>query len=526
MDGHHPLSTIHNIDKLLSIMTLLTPIDMNLLIDQDLLIWGIGILLGLLAAVIVLNELLERLTQQHSPLVKGLRQLRDFALPLVALFFLLQQVLALSDSTLIIRIVMTLAWLTAAYALFFLLNGIDKLRTDPMHWLQRVPGIFFALSRAAVILIPAYYLLAFWGVEVDSLFTALGVGALALSFALQDTLSNLVSGLLLLSDRSFQAGDLVIIGDRWLRVQEVTWRTTRFIDERARTRVTIPNGSLGGEVIENLGSEAHSRYRVEQAIGFSYDDPPNQVRQLLHRVLRNIDTVDQQPPPVVLLWSYDEAGITYQIQYYTKGWTASHTRDSVSRQLYYAAKRAGLTFAGAASEGEPTQVQQEDLASHIAFLRSLPIFATVDDAALAEIRDHLTVVHYGAEEVVVRQGEPDDGFYVVRQGSAIMLVKDQMAQRYEIEELTAGEFFGELTIVRKEVSPISVVAQTDLEMLLIDDKVIAALIPHSPQFALGLNLFIEERTRKIAAILSGTMDIARHDQYDQQDQWLDLIRGI
>lgn len=501
----------------------------QLLIEQDLLFWGIGVLLGLLAGVIVLSELVERLRQQRSPLVKGMRQIRDFALPLVALFFLLRQVLGMTEPTLIVRIVTTLVWLVVAYALLILLNDIDKLRGDPAHWLHRVPSIFFALSRAGVILTPAYYLLAFWGVEVDSLFTALGIGALALSFALQDTLSNLVSGLLLLSDRSFQPGDLVIIGERWLRVQEVTWRTTRFIDERSRTRVTIPNGNLGSEVIENLGAEAHSRYRVEQEVNFAYDDPPNQVRQVLHQVLRNIDMVDQQPPPVVMLWSYGEDGITYQIQYYTKGWTASHTRDIVSRQLYYAAKRAGLTFAGSIREneerpsGEPQQLQQEALATHMDFLRSLPIFATLNDEALAEISEHLTVAHYGVEEVVVRQGDPDEGFYVVRQGSAIMLVKDQLAQSYEIEELTAGEFFGELTIVRNAVSPIAVVAQTDLEILLISDNVIASLIPNYPQFALDLNLFIEKRTRKIAATLSGTMAVARHNQHDH---WLDLVRGM
>ncbi|MEZ4866877.1 MAG: mechanosensitive ion channel family protein [Caldilineaceae bacterium] len=500
-----------------------------MLIDQDLLLWGVGILLGLLAAVIVLNEVLERLTQQRSPLVKGLRQIRDFAIPLLALFLLLRQVLAVAESTLLIRIVTTLVWLTAAYTLFILLNGVDTLRAAPAHWLQRVPGIFFALSRAAVILIPVYYLLAFWGVEVDSLFTALGVGALALSFALQDTLGNLVSGLLLLSDRSFQPGDLVIVGDRRLRVQEVTWRTTRFIDDHSRTRVTIPNGNLGSEVIENLGPEAQSLYRVEQEICFSYNDPPNRVSKILSQVLRNIEAVHQQPPPVVLLSAYTEIGITYQIRYYAKGWSANLTRDAVNRQIYYAASRYKLTFPystelhmGAETEESPL-LQQAQSAEQIDFLHSLAVFAALDDNALQEMASHLTIAQYGAEEIVVRQGEPDEGFYVVRQGVAEMLVKDRTAQSHAIETLTAGEFFGELTIVSNEASPISVVAQTDLETLLIDDKVIAALISHHPQFALDLNLFVEERSRKIAATMGGEIAVAQHNQ---QDDWLALIRDM
>lgn len=502
---------------------------MQLLIDQELLFWGVGILLGLLVAVIVLNELLERLSQQRSPLVKGLRQIRDFAIPLLALFLLLRQVLAVADATLLIRIVTTLVWVSAGYTLFILLNGVDTLRSDPAHWLQRVPGIFFALGRAAVVLIPIYYLLAFWGVEVDSLFTALGVGALALSFALQDTLSNLVSGLLLLSDRSFQPGDLVIVGERRLRVEEVTWRTTRFIDDRSRTRVIIPNGNLGSEVIENLGPEAQSRFRVEQAICFSYNDPPNRVCKILSQVLHNIEAVHQQPPPVILVEAYTEIGITYQIRYYTKGWSENMTRDAVNRQIYYAASRHGLTFPYStevhtnADLEESPLLQQARASEQVAFLRSLPVFAALDDNALQEMASHLTVAQYGAEEVVVRQGEPDEGFYVVRQGSAKMLVKDRAAQRHEIEALTTGEFFGELTIVSHEASPISVVAQTDLETLRIEDQAIAALIAHHPQFALDLNLFVEERTRKIAATMGGEIAVAQHDD---QDHWLDLVRGI
>ncbi|MEZ4725513.1 MAG: hypothetical protein R3E79_00080 [Caldilineaceae bacterium] len=101
---------------------------MQLLIDQELLFWGVGVLLGLLAAVIVLNEVLERLTQQRSPLVKGLRQIRDFAIPAGAFPAFAPSVGSGRKSTLLIRIVTTLVWLTAAYTLFILLNGVDTLR--------------------------------------------------------------------------------------------------------------------------------------------------------------------------------------------------------------------------------------------------------------------------------------------------------------------------------------------------------------------------------------------------------------
>ena len=228
---------------------------------SDDLIWEIGILCGFPLGLVILGELSERLERQGNPLAKGIRQVRHIVLPALGVLLIMQKVLDVSPDGAAIRLVETLFWLTVIYAGMTLLGNLMHVaELRPSALVAKIPAIFFGLSRAVVIFWVLYYVLGeLWGVPLKTAGAALGVGSVGIAFALQDTLSNLVSGFLLIASSPFKVGDWIMVNDKWCEVLNINWRTTqlRRIDH---VLLVVPNGVLAKEAVENYGAK-DSNYR-------------------------------------------------------------------------------------------------------------------------------------------------------------------------------------------------------------------------------------------------------------------------
>jgi small-conductance mechanosensitive channel len=139
-----------------------------------------------------------------------------------------------------------------------------------------------------------YGILVAWDINVTGLVASAGILGLALSFAAQDTLSNLFAGVAILADRPYQIGDYIIIdsGERG-EVTHIGLRSTRLLT-RDDVEVSIPNGVMGSAKIINEAGGPRTRYRIRINVGVAYGSDIDQVMQTLldaanahKKVLRN-----------------------------------------------------------------------------------------------------------------------------------------------------------------------------------------------------------------------------------------------
>lgn len=124
-------------------------------------------------------------------------------------------------------------------------------------------------------------------IDVSSLLAGLGIGGLAFALAAQDTVKNLFGSVTILVDRTFSIGDWVKVGDVEGTVEEVGLRSTR-IRTFYNSLVTIPNSTMLGATIDNLGRRRYRRWYTH--IGVTYDTPPEKleafcegIRELIRR---------------------------------------------------------------------------------------------------------------------------------------------------------------------------------------------------------------------------------------------------
>ncbi len=154
-------------------------------------------------------------------------------------------------------------------------------------------------------------LLGYLGVPMTSLVALLSVLGLALSLAIQGTLSNLAGGIMLLSSRPFSAGDFVEAGSVSGTVREVGLIYTK-LDTIDNKVVYIPNGEISGKTITNYS--ANEKRRVDLKFTVSYDAPMEMVKGCIARVVGEHPLTLPSPEPLIRVNGYGSSSIEYVLR--------------------------------------------------------------------------------------------------------------------------------------------------------------------------------------------------------------------
>lgn len=150
--------------------------------------------------------------------------------------------------------------------------------------------------------------LGYLNVEISSLVALLSVAALAVSLALQNLLSNVAGGMLLLSTKPFSIGDFIEAAEVMGTVSEtgIFYTKLHTIDNKV---IQIPNSELSQGKITNFSVEENRR--IDMKISASYDAPFEQVKDCIRRVIEEHPKTLGEPEPMVRVNSFGESSIEY-----------------------------------------------------------------------------------------------------------------------------------------------------------------------------------------------------------------------
>jgi small conductance mechanosensitive channel len=172
------------------------------------------------------------------------------------------------------------------------------------------------------------------GINVGAALAGLGVIGLALAFAAQDSVANVISGIIIFWDKPFEVGDWIKVEEQFGRVNNITLRSTRIRTPR-NTYVVIPNKSIIDAVLENLSQ--HGELRVDVAVGIAYKEDILAARRVLLEAVSRIDTVKSDPAPDVVVQELGDSSVNLQIRVWID---AAQDRQSTQFKAIEAAKLA------------------------------------------------------------------------------------------------------------------------------------------------------------------------------------------
>jgi small-conductance mechanosensitive channel len=453
---------------------------------------------------VLLNEISERLEPQHPALASALRKILRYLLPPLALLLVMRKLLEVANTDSLSRLVETVTWVAVIVAGVFLINATLTNQKPEKQFQVQVPNLFFQAIRAIVVLGIGYYLITgIWGIDISSLTTAVGVGSLVFALALQNTLSNLVSGLLLLAAKPFEIGDWISFDGSGARVIDQSWWSVT-VDNGFGKR-SIPNATLSGASITNLGKGSAWDY---VQFGLSYDDPPNRVLLALSQLPEGVEGIEPGSAyPAVS--SYGDCSITYDLWFLAvPGMDAWVAKATLLSKFYYMVQREGFNipypivqqYQFRADGGFPNKIPQmpEDRQQEIIdYLRSLSYLFSADDVQIERLAAKSQFKVYGAGDLITQEGKSDDGLYAVYSGRVTATLTDNLGNVQTTNQFGIGDVFGEMAIYPGEVSPITTVAEIDAELVVVPASDIVHLIQTNSKFAAEILQFIEEQKKAI-----------------------------
>ncbi|MGH9502256.1 MAG: mechanosensitive ion channel family protein [Terriglobales bacterium] len=139
------------------------------------------------------------------------------------------------------------------------------------------------MLKAAIVILAIFGVLGALGFNLSAPLAGLGIGGIAIAFAAQKTLENLLGGVSVLGDEVIRVGDFCRFGDRVGTVEDISLRSTR-VRTNDRTELSIPNGSLATMTVENFSRRDKILFNTK--LGLRYETSPDQMRYVLVQIRR------------------------------------------------------------------------------------------------------------------------------------------------------------------------------------------------------------------------------------------------
>ncbi len=185
---------------------------------------------------------------------------------------------------------------------------------NKMPLAKGLPHSIAVLVRYTVITAGVMLAINSAGLSMSNLTVVLGAFGVGIGFGLQNIFNNLVSGLILLFERPVQIGDTVEIGTLVGKVNHIGIRSSN-IRTFDGAEVIVPNGNLiSNELINWTLSDAQRR--IEIIVGVSYDSKPDQVVDILMKIINEHHFVLKQPEPCVYFQELGDSSLNFRMLFW------------------------------------------------------------------------------------------------------------------------------------------------------------------------------------------------------------------
>jgi small-conductance mechanosensitive channel len=214
----------------------------------------------------------------------------------------------------LINTFLVLTWTVVAYRVFSVSLHAMVGHEHRFGFAHASTAPLFGNSIAVLLfIVGGYSVLNVWGINVTGWMASAGILGLALSFAAQDTLSNLFAGISILADRPYEIGDYIVLdsGDRG-EVTHIGLRSTHLLT-RDDVGVTIPNGVIARAKIVNEAAGRRGKYRVRIKVGIAYGSDVSRVIDILEDIAQQNGEVCEMPSPRVRFRAFGDYSLSLEL---------------------------------------------------------------------------------------------------------------------------------------------------------------------------------------------------------------------
>ncbi|QRM55289.1 mechanosensitive ion channel family protein [Sinorhizobium sp. BG8] len=333
-----------------------------------------------------------------------------------------------------------------------------------------------------------------FGVPVGTLMATSGVIAIILGLALQNTLSDMFSGIALTLGRPYVIGDWISLTDGTEgRVVASNWRST-YLLTGAHNVVVLPNSVLAKLGLTNV-SQPDENHQLTLPIRVAPTRMPRTIVEVMRDVLESSNVIVKQPSPYVVLTAIDASAVTVELQFrVTSPAQRGEARNEVIDLVYRHCKASGLELAmppeAVVVSKDSVQMAEHPTPEALGLVEAVSTFAILNRDERISLAALATQRTFSAGAEIVRAGDVLTRLMIVRSGIVAMKTNNE-----EVARLAPGDFFGEQGLLAGLEETHTLQAVTRVVVYEIDKDAFAPLLIERPELAedLAANLACRNR---------------------------------
>lgn len=257
--------------------------------------------------------------------------------------------------------IVNLLVLIAVFASFYLLWRL-------LHWvlqpafqrssMDETTTVFVnSLLKYGILILGLVTALDSAGVQTSAVLASLGIVGLTIGFAARDSLSNLISGLIIFLDRPFVIGDLVEIDGRYGEVERITLRSTRIVTVDGKM-LAVPNVDVVNKTVTSYTNYPHLRIDIPVTIGVSED--VDKCREILLGLVKNNPVYIDEPEPRVAVQELNDYNTLLELKVWIDN-ERNHIRerDKLREDIFNAFNSANIDMPYETIQLAPFQMEMQ-----------------------------------------------------------------------------------------------------------------------------------------------------------------------
>ena len=328
-----------------------------------------------------------------------------------------------------------------------------------------------------------------WGANIGGLFTALGIGSIVIGLTLQNSVGQIISGLLMLFEQPFKIGETIETSIAKGRVVEVNWRAVHL--KTGTGLQIIPNSVLAGQTFKNLSRPKDAKATRVTSV-FAVEDHPDVVCAMLIRCASQLPECHPDLTPTAIPLG--------NMQYRTRIPLQATADDDAAeatflRWIWYASRRQGLHLDEAEDGFSDPELVAEALRTRVA-----PILRLSADQQQA-MAPHSTIECFAAGELIQATGVVPEAVSFILSGTVEVVAVTDDGSRAGVTTLEEGSYLGQSTLIRHPVTGSSF-AVDEVTVIRVEREAIERVVQRSPVLMQEFGRAIDERRVAVLRAMS------------------------
>ncbi|UVL00335.1 mechanosensitive ion channel domain-containing protein [Pseudomonas sp. B21-048] len=380
-------------------------------------------------------------------------------------------------------------WLYAARTLTVLLGTVMMQRVG--HTGRLLQDLLGAVIFLIAIIAALAYVLE---LPVKGVLATSGALAIIVGLALQSTLSDVFSGIVLNTTKPYQLDDWISIDGTEGRVIDIDWRATRLQTAQGSMAV-IPNSLAAKAKIINF-SRPSDIFGVSVSLQLSPHARPQTVIDALERAMQGCRYLLNKPAPCVALKGSSATGVEYEIS----GFVVSMDQKRMVRNLLFDLAFRHLQASGVSLLSNVEPNVPANLSRPRALLDASNIFSTLRQEEKETFSQNMTLQTFRPGEMILPAGEVSDHLFIIESG-VVSVELSRAGVKFETGRMGPGEVIGEGGILSDTAMPADFIAKTVCSLYRIEKEYLQPCLDARHDVGEAMKALLDFRLNKAQTLI-------------------------